>query len=104
MTATTTVSYQTQNRRLAPYLATAAVAGLIAAGVVAGVALHDQSASPITPDPPAVSYPGSDVFDNQPAVPDPPVASYPGSGVFDNQPAASWWTHSDDLKHPGRSF
>jgi hypothetical protein len=100
---TTTVSHHAQQSRSAPLLASAAVLGAVAVGAVIGVAIqhHTGAVAPARPDPPAVSYPGSAVFDNEPAVPPPPVASYPGSAVFDNQPAGGWTIPRDHLKRPG---
>jgi hypothetical protein len=79
-----------------PFLASAALVGVIASGAIAGVALQHHTPgqpSSASPDPPTVSYPGAAVFDNLPARPDPPAVSYPGSAEFDNQPAAPWWRH-----------
>jgi hypothetical protein len=62
---TSTLSHQSHR---APFLASAAVLGVLAVGAIAGVVVqqHDGGASPSAPDPAAVSYPGSSVFDNQP--------------------------------------
>lgn len=81
---TTTASHHDQQSRTAPLLASAAVLGAVAVGAVIGVAIqhHTGVASPARPNPPAVSYPGSAVFDNQPA----------GGGT----------TPRDDLKRPGQ--
>jgi hypothetical protein len=63
-----TVSHHSQVSRRAPFLASAAVLGVIAVGAIAVVTVDQNAggASPSAPDPPAVSYPGSSVFDNQP--------------------------------------
>src|SRR5262245_56768590 len=74
-TMTTTVRH---HARAVPLLASPAVASLSALGALAGVALQQHAS------------------DNAPSAPSPPVASYPGSDVFDNQPAGPWWTHRGD--------
>jgi hypothetical protein len=78
---TTTVS---RPDRTVPLLASVAVASLVALGAAAGVVLQQHAG------------------DTSPTAPSPPFASYPGSDVFDNQPAAPWWTDRGDRVSVGR--